>query len=416
MRKRVLADRNMRVLFAGQSMNMLGNSAMIIVLGIWVKDLTGSSGAAGLVFVLLGVTSFLAPVTGLIVDKFPRRPVLIINDSLTGLAIALLLLVHGRSGVWLIYAVAGVYGLSGQVYRAARGGLIHSILPGELLGDANGLLSSLNQAMRIVGPLAGAGVYAAWGGGVVAVADIGTFAISVASYAALRKVPDLARSAPETAARRTPAEFARDLAAGLRHVRSNPVIRRIVLASSVAFTGAGMVNVAVFSLVSQGMHRPTSLLGLLTGIEGAGSVIASLCVGPMMRKTGEFSAACLGYVLNGVGLAVSATATLAGAAAGMFLLGFGLPLIMVAEITIVQRRTPAELQGRVISASDAIITTPFMIATAVAAAIIDAVGFRPIYIGVAIGFVAVGLYLLPYLGETRPQVLAQADGHPVEAA
>lgn len=50
-------------------MNMLGNTAMIIVLGIWVKNLTGSSADAGMIFLLLGATSFLAPVTGLLVDR-----------------------------------------------------------------------------------------------------------------------------------------------------------------------------------------------------------------------------------------------------------------------------------------------------------------------------------------------------------
>lgn len=71
MKQRVLADRNMRVLLIGQAMNMLGNTAMLVVLGIWVKTVTGSSADAGLIFLLLGATSFLAPVTGLLVDRFP---------------------------------------------------------------------------------------------------------------------------------------------------------------------------------------------------------------------------------------------------------------------------------------------------------------------------------------------------------
>ena len=195
MRRALLAERNMRVLFAGQTMNMLGNTAMIIVLGIWVKNLTGSSGAAGLIFLLLAATAFLAPATGLLVDRAPRRSVLMINDAVTALSIALLLLVHNRHDVWLIYVVAGVYGISGLIYRAARGGLLHSMVPDELLGEANGLFTSLSQGMKIIGPLVGAGIYAAWGGGVVAVADIGTFVFSISSYLMLRRVRDLAQAA-----------------------------------------------------------------------------------------------------------------------------------------------------------------------------------------------------------------------------
>lgn len=411
MRMRILADRNMRILFAGQSVNMLGNSAMLVVLGIWVKDLTGSSGAAGLIFLLLGATSFLAPVTGLVVDRFSRRWVLIINDSITGAAMVLLLLVHNRGGVWVIYVVAGIYGTSGQVYRAARGGLIHSMVPDEMLGEANGLLSSLGQALRIVAPLIGAGVYAALGGPVVALADMGTFAFSVGSYLLLRPLSDLVRPAREDRQEGKFEQTIKDLLAGVRHVLHQPDIRRMVVASSVAFAGAGMIDVAMFSLVDQGLHRTTATIGVFTSVEGVGGIIAGLLAGRLMRKFGEYAVASAGFLLIGIAMAVSATATLVGAVGGEAILGFGLPLVLIAELTIVQRRTSSELQGRAIAASDAIVTTPFTISIAIGAVIIDAVGFRLIYLGVAAGFFIVGFAFLPYLKITMPE-RAAADAPP----
>jgi MFS family permease len=396
MKRQVIASRNVRVLLVGQTVNMFGNTAMTIVLGIWVKNLTGSSGAAGLIFMLIAATAFLAPVTGTLVDRFPRRPLLIVNDTLTGAVMALLLLVHDRNELWLIYVVTGLYGISGQIYRAARGGLLHSLVSDELLGDVNGLISSLGQGLKVAGPLVGAGMYAAWGGHVVVLADVATFAFSVASYIALRQVPRVV-SQPRQHDR-----GGRALMAGLRQVTGDPVIRRIMLVSAVAFTGAGMIDVAMFSLVTQGLHRPAALLGVLTAIEGAGSVLAGLVIGAVIRRAGEYSAACAGFLLNAVGLAAASTATVPGAVAGSVLIGFGLPLALVAELTVVQRRTPAALQGRAIAASEAIVNTPFAIAIAVGAAMIAATGFRPVYLGAAVGFGGAGLVLLPYLGATRP--------------
>jgi Major Facilitator Superfamily len=396
MKRQVIASRNVRVLLVGQTVNMFGNTAMTIVLGIWVKNLTGSSGAAGLIFMLIAATAFLAPVTGTLVDRFPRRPLLIVNDTLTGAVIALLLLVHDRNELWLIYVVTGLYGISGQIYRAARGGLLHSLVSDELLGDVNGLISSLGQGLKVAGPLVGAGMYAAWGGHVVVLADVATFAFSVASYIALRQVPRVV-SQPRQRDR-----GGRALMAGLRQVTGDPVIRRIMLVSAVAFTGAGMIDVAMFSLVTQGLHRPAALLGVLTAIEGAGSVLAGLVIGAVIRRAGEYSAACAGFLLNAVGLAAASTATVPGAVAGSVLIGFGLPLALVAELTVVQRRTPAALQGRAIAASEAIVNTPFAIAIAVGAAMIAATGFQPVYLGAAVGFGGAGLVLLPYLGATRP--------------
>jgi MFS family permease len=422
MRARLLADRNLRVLFAGQSMNVFGNSAMLIVLGIWTKDLTGSSGAAGLVFLLLYASGILAPVIGMLVDRFPRRWTLTINDTVTGIVVAALVFVHGRNDLWLIYAVAVVYGISGQIYRAARGGLLHSMVPGELLGDANGLFASMTQGMRIIGPAAGAGLYAALGGGVVAVADTGTFFVSAASYLLLRQVPDLVRQAqeasPASPTGRRGGDIWREMVAGARHVAANAVIRRLVLASAVAFGGAGMINVAMFSLVDQGLHQPTAVIGPLASIQGGGSVIAGLLVGRLMRRLGEYSVACAGFLLNGVGLAAASTATIPGAVVGYACVGLGLPMILVAELTIVQRRTSADLQGRAIAASEAFIDFPFALSIATGAALIGVIGFRPIFIGVAAGFTLVGLGLLPYRSITRPdpaQANQQDEQEPVRA-
>jgi hypothetical protein len=404
-RPEVLADRDTRVLFAGQAMNMFGNSAMLIVLGIWVRDLTGSSGAAGLVFLLLALSSLAAPMVGLLVDRFPRRRVLMLNDLLTGVLVASLAGVQDRHQVWLIYLVAVLYGVSGGIYRAARGGLLRSMVPARLLGDANGLFSSLGQGLRLIAPIAGAGLYAIWGGGAVALADTGTFLFSAASYLLLRGVPDLTRQAAGGDGQRR-REFLRELVAGARHVAANPVIRRMIAASAVAFTGAGMIDVAMFSLVDQGLHRPTALIGVLGGFEGAGSILAGLLVGPLLRRLGEYGIATIGFLLNGLGLAAASTATLASVCAGAALIGLGLPLILVAELTLVQRRTPAALLGRAIAASDAIIDIPFAVAIAVAAGLIGTVGFRPIYIGVAAGFTAVGFALLPFRAVTQPEPAA----------
>jgi hypothetical protein len=333
--------------------------------------------------------------------------VLIVTDTLTGTAVALLLFVHGKDGLWLIYLVTGLYGTSGQIYRAARGGLLHSIVPDGLLGEANGVLSSLSQGLGIAAPLVGAGIYAAWGSRVIVLADIGTFAFSVSSYLAMRQVPDLA-ARPDG---RDPVW--RGMAAGFRHVLANQVIRRIVVASAIAFTGAGLIDVAMFSLVSQGLHRSPALIGVLTSIEGAGSVIAGLVIGLLIRRIGEYGVACIGFLLDGAGLAAASTATLTGATAGAALIGIGLPMVLIAELTLVQRRSPAGLQGRAISAAEAIMTTPFAVAIAVGAGVIGVVGFRPIYVGAAAGFVAVGLALLLCLKATMPERTPDETSTPV---
>jgi MFS family permease len=398
---RLLRNRDLRVLFVGQLFNMFGNTTMTLVLGIWVKTLTGSSAQAGLIFLLLALPTIFSAFTGLLVDRFPRRIVLLVNDSGAAVLIALLLFVHSAGQVWLIYLVTFGYGLSSQVYRAARGGLVHSMTPPELLGEVNSLFSAMNQALRIGGPLLGAGLFTLAGGGTVAVIDVGTFVVSVLSYLLLRGVADLTR--PDEPA---PGALGRDLVAGFKHVIGTRVIRTMVLASLIAFAGAGMIDVAMFALVDQGLHQVPGFIGVLGSVEGAGAVLGAVLVAWALRRYGEFLTAAIGFLLNGIGLAAAATATMAGALGGELLVGFGLPLVLVAEINLVQKWTSKELQGRAIAASEGIIDVPFTVAIAVGAGLINAVGFFPIYLFEAVAFLAVGLWVVRLRSLTRPEPAA----------
>ena len=155
--RQLLRHRDARVFLAGWAVSTFGDSAMFLVLGIWAKDLTGSSSAAGLVFFVLVAPSLLAPLAGLVVDRVPRRPLLIAESLVMAAAVLLLLVVHDRGDLWLIYVVAGIYGFGGIVSYSARSAFMTVMLPRELLADANAILQSVREGLRLISPLVGAG-------------------------------------------------------------------------------------------------------------------------------------------------------------------------------------------------------------------------------------------------------------------
>ena len=73
----LLGRHDVRLLLAGQTLSMFGDWAMIIVLGIWAKVLTGSNAQAGLVFFVFALASLAAPFGGLLVDRVHKRPLMI---------------------------------------------------------------------------------------------------------------------------------------------------------------------------------------------------------------------------------------------------------------------------------------------------------------------------------------------------
>src|SRR2546423_9563704 len=79
----LLRERAFRVLLVGQTLTLFGDLALILVLGVWVQQLTGSVGAGGAVFFAMIAPTLASPLLGWVIDRFPRRQVLIANDLAT---------------------------------------------------------------------------------------------------------------------------------------------------------------------------------------------------------------------------------------------------------------------------------------------------------------------------------------------
>ncbi|MDX6388128.1 MAG: hypothetical protein QOD85_1930, partial [Gaiellaceae bacterium] len=139
----LLRIRNARIFLFGWSVSVFGDWAIFIALGVWMRDLTHSNSAAGLVFFALGAPSLLAPLAGMVVDRMSRRKVMIVTYSVESVVVLSLLFVHDRSDVWIIYAVAAFYGAAGTLAAAARSAFITVILPRDLIGEANGLFQTV---------------------------------------------------------------------------------------------------------------------------------------------------------------------------------------------------------------------------------------------------------------------------------
>src|SRR2546427_791345 len=222
MMRRLFAIRDARVFLLGSGLSMLGDSAMFLVLGIWAKDLTHSNAAAGLVFFVLILPSLFAPFAGLVVDRVRKRPLLIGVNCIMAASVLLLLFVHDRGDLWLIYAVAALYGAAGAILGSARSAFLTVMLPRELLGDANAVFSTTREGLRLLAPLLGAGLYAAFSGRIVAIADGLTFVGLAVALLFVRT--------PETRIEREEQHFLTELSAGVRHVFATLPLRRIILA------------------------------------------------------------------------------------------------------------------------------------------------------------------------------------------
>jgi MFS family permease len=386
--------RDFRLVFAGLTASIFGDSVLLLALGIWTKSLTGSTSLAGLAMLAVVAPAPLAPVLGWVVDRFRRRQFLIVGNLAAAAALCPLFLVRDRGDVWLLLGVCVLYGVSFIVLDAALSGLLKELLAdGELVG-ANGLLATVRQGLRLVGPLIGAGLFTAFGPVPMVALDAASFVLAALSVAALR----LREPRPAPSRLRWRAEMAR----GARHVRGEPALRRAVLAVALATLMLGAIETISFAYVDQGLHRSPAFLGVLVTVQAVGGVLGGILAAPVVRRAGELAALVLGLLALSAGMAMMTLPILALAFVAMPVEGIGLPVVIVALTTLVQRRTPAPLVGRVSAVVGMLVDAPQALSIAASALLVSIVDFRLLLAGIAAVVFAVAVGLWPSRRLTAP--------------
>ncbi len=383
--KALLGRRDVRLLLGGQSLSMFGDWAMIIALGIWARVLTGSNAEAGLVFLCFGVTGMIAPLGGLVVDRLPKRPLMIATHLALAGVMCLLLLVHTRSQMWLLYAITVLYGLGGDVFAAARSSMLKAMLPDEQLGEANGVLQSVREGFRIVAPVAGAGLFAAFGGHVVALVDAATFVGSAATLVALPFVE------PPAAPREH--DFLGELSAGLAVIARTRVLRELTIGVCAALLVLGFSETLIFAIVTNGVHRSPAFIGVLETFQGVGAIAGGLTAAALMRRVGDVRVAGLGLAVFGAACFGLLIPSLGGVLPSGVVIGVGIAWAIVALSTAYQRRSPQHVQGRVAAASNMLFSVPQTASIAAGAALITLIDYRIEIVIMALVTVVASAYL-----------------------
>lgn len=404
--RRLLSHRDARTYLAGQSLSVIGDSALWLAMGIWVKILTGSNSAAGLTFFAFVCGCMLAPLSGVVVDRVRRRPLLVAVNLGTAAGVCALLLVHGRGQVSLIYLVMFGYGAANSMITAAQTALLPALVPADMLGDANAALQMISQGLRLITPLLGAGLLA-WAGAMpVILLDAGTFAVAAGTVLGLR----MREPRPD----RVPARWQAEFAAGISHIKRTSALRRPLIACLIAVTAFGFFETVPFAVVGQGLHRGPAFLGVLNSLQGAGALAGGGLAAPVMRRTGERLLMACGLAACAAAALLLLTALLPLVLAAMAAIGLCVVWINVGAVTLIQRRTPGILLGRVDAALEFAVVVPQAASIALGAALIAAVNYRVLLLAMAAVIASSAVYLA---SRREPPVanacaLQQADSMP----
>jgi MFS family permease len=340
-----LRSRNFRLLWTGQAVSMLGDTAFLVALGWRTYALTGSARSLGYVLTLQGVGLLLTVlVGGALADRYDRRRMMLASDLARFGLVAGLTVIDGTGhlGMGILLGLAFAEGLATGFFTPALGGLVPLVVEEPGLGSANALIGMARQGSLLIGPSLAGLLYGFAGSTVVFGFNAASFLVSFAFvYATRPRVPE--RAAAEGTLR--------EIGAGIRYVAGVPWLWvTILLFAFVLMCQWAPIQVLTPKLVKSHFHLDVKAYGFVFSMLGAGMIIGAVAFAQsnLHRRRGLIS--YLIWMLNSllvVVFALSPWYSLAVVAA--FLRGICIGFGVAVWETMLMELVPQHMLSRVIS-------------------------------------------------------------------
>lgn len=362
--------------WSGQVVSVLGSSMTGFALGIWIYQQTGSAigFALTLLFNMLP-KALVAPLAGVLADRYDRRKLIIFSDSVAGIATMLIsiLFVSGNLLPFHIYVLTAINASASAMQGPAFGASVTQIVPKAQFGRANGMLQLGEGIGQVIAP-ALAGIFiGAFGLTSILLFDVATFlfAVSILLFIRFPKIQNAEEQKQEVKS-----NWIVEIKQAIGYLQDRPGLLGLILVFSLVNFFVGIAE-AVLTPMILSFSTPEKLAMVMT-IGGFGLLSGSLLItliGTIKRKVNAIFGA---YALLSVGVLMAGLNPSIGlVSAALFMAFFFLPTVMSTSQSIMQTKIAPEIQGRVFGLRFSLNTFSFALAFLIGGFLADRV-FEPL--------------------------------------
>jgi DHA3 family macrolide efflux protein-like MFS transporter len=380
----VLRNRDFLALFMSQLVSKVGDNFAVVAALVLINELAQRAGIAVVVIAAaMTIPQLFALASGVFVDRFSRKGLMIVSDILRAGIVLLALLVHTPGHLYILYLTAfAVMGL-GAVYIPARNASIPNMVPEEHLLTANALIQATELVSLIVGASLATLIISLTSTSTAFVIDSLTFIVSGLFLLAAR-IPSGLGYGTMTANPGTRGEFGRfwkGFSDGVRYIGSNQHLMQLMAITTMATLGLSATVLLAAAYFKQLLGISAEYLGLLQATEGLGMALGALLISAFASWARSRRIVSLAMIILGGGILVFALAP-----------GYWLVLVgaLVVGLCVVSARTtlaamtqalvPDSQRGRVESAMVTVIGIGTMGALVMAGILGDVVGPKSIFV------------------------------------
>jgi len=391
-------NRSFVLLWQGQLVSSAGDVAYQVALGFWLLAETGSTALLGAVMAAALVPRIvLAPLAGVIVDRWNRKALLVLSDTVSGVVVLAVgsAAVLGALEVWMVLVAGVVVGACAAIFGPTAESVLPDVVPRSGIVRANAALSTVYSGSSVAGNLAGGVVFAAIGAPLLFVFNGASFLFSALSELFIR-VPTVRRDGDE----RRPVMA--EVRSGLRFAWKTPGLREVYALTCVINFFGTMALFLLLPLFEQSADLGAGWYGGLMGAFAVGGLTALLllsAVEPSARRrfalfvaAGLVDAACFAALpwLPWVGAMLALIAVC----------GFATSLENTLVMSALQIRVPQEMRGKLFALRSTLVTALVPLAMATGGALAEVLPI-PVLISASSALVFAGFLVCLFLPGVR---------------
>jgi MFS family permease len=352
----MLARRDFRLLWLGQSVSILGDQFYLVALPWLVLYLTGSALALGSVLLTATIMRVAFQlVGGAISDMVSQRKMMIASSVVRAIVCAILtaLVLFNKIHLWHLFIIVAVFGMADAFFSPALKAFIPGIIPKESLVAGNSLLNTSSLLAMFLGPsLAGVLISVVGTGGAFAF-DTASFVFVAGCLLLMRSQPS-SDAAPEQIIAKTNArtvQLLTSIGEGLRYTYYEPTLRALITITAVVeFAFAGPFTVGLASLANIKFAGGAAAFGAMLSSLGGGLLVGTLIVGATHAKY-SFGKTIL-WLTTGLGFGLTLLGLVPNviwACVLMAVIGIISGHVQVLVASWLQTKSDPQMRGRVMS-------------------------------------------------------------------